>query len=131
MAILDALGAKLQADGVATLGTNLWLSQIQDSPDVSIVLMEEKGGVDQVFGASVAGMYRHSVMAVARASRNDYPTARTLIASVQASLGAIRSSTLSGTQFMSVLDASGIYPAGFDGEERPLLACDFTCWVVP
>lgn len=131
MAVLDALGAKLQTAGVATLGTNLWLAQIQDSPDASIVLMEEKGNVDHVFGASVAGMYRHSILAVARASRNDYPSARTLIGNVQATLAAIRSETISGVTFMSVLDATGIFPAGYDGDERPMMACQFTCWVTP
>ena len=131
MAVLDALGARLQTDGVATLGTNLWLAQIQDSPDASIVLMEDKGNVDHVFGASVAGMYRHAIMAVARGARNDYPSARALIAQVQASLGDIRSETISGITFMSVIDSSGIYPAGQDGRERPLLACDFACWVIP
>lgn len=131
MALLDSLGEKLQTAGVATLGTNLWLAQIQDTPDASLVLMEEKGNVDHVFGASVAGMYRHSVMVVARASRNDYPSARTLIGNAQAVLGAIRSETISGVNFMSVLDATGIYPAGYDGRERPLMACEFTCWVIP
>lgn len=131
MALLDSLGQKLQTAGVATLGTNLWLAQIQDTPDASVVLMEEKGNVDHVFGASVAGMYRHSVIAVARSARNDYPSARTLIGNVQAVLGAIRSETVSGVKFMSVLDATGIYPAGYDGRERPLMACEFTCWVIP
>lgn len=131
MALLDSLGLKLQNAGVATLGTNLWLAQIQDTPDASVVLMEQKGSLDQVFGASVAGMYRHSVMAVARAARNDYPSARTLIGNVQATLGAIRNETISGVAFMSVLDATGLFPAGYDGEERPLMACEFTCWVLP
>lgn len=131
MAVLDALGSKLQTAGVATLGTNLWLSQIQDSPDGSIVLMEQQGGVDHVFGSSPAGMFRHSIMAVARGARNDYPAARTLIDNVRTTLGAIRNETISGVKFMSVLDATGIYPAGQDGRERPLLACEFTCWVNP
>ena len=131
MALLDSLGTKLQTAGVATLGTNLWLSQIQDSPDASVVLMEEQGNVDHVFGASTAGMFRHSVLAVARGARNDYPAARTLIENVRNTLGAIRNETISGVTFLSVLDATGIYPADRDGRERPLLACEFTCWVLP
>ena len=131
MAVLDALGARLQSAGVATLGTNLWLAQIQDTPDASIVLMEDKGGVEHTFGASTAGMIRHSIMAVARAARNDYPSARTLIENVQNTLGAIRGETISGVKFMSVLDGSGIYPAGQDGRERPMLAVDLIAWVIP
>jgi len=129
MAVLDALGTRLQSDGVGTLGTNIWLSQMQDSPDVSVVLMEQRGEVDHVFGASVASTFTHTVLAVARAARNDYPSARAKIEAVQASLGAIRNVTISGVSFLTVLDATGIYPAGFDGEERPMLACEFNCWV--
>jgi hypothetical protein len=131
MAVLDALGSRLQTAGVGTLGTNIWLSQIQDSPDASIVLMEQQGNVDHVFGASTAAMFRYSVLAVARGARNDYPAARSLIENVRNTLGAIRNETISGVQFMSVLDATGIYPADQDGRERPLVACEFTCWVIP
>lgn len=131
MAVLDALGSRLQTDGVGTLGTNLWLSQMQDSPDVSVVLIEQRGEVDHVFGASTASTFTHTVLAVARAGRNDYPAARAKIEAVQSSLGAIRGTTISGVNFLSVLDATGVYPAGMDGEERPMLACEFHCWVQP
>lgn len=131
MAVLDALGARLVSSGVGTLGTDLWLAQMQNSPDASVVLIEQQGGVDHVFGASVAGTYRHTVLVVARAGRNDYPSARTKMQAVQASLGAIRNQTISGVAFMSVLDTTGLYPAGMDGDERPMVACEFTCWVTP
>lgn len=131
MAVLDALGARLQSAGVGTLGTDLWLAQMQYTPDASVVLIEQQGGVDHVFGASVAGTYRHTVLVVARAGRNDYPSARSKMQSVQASLGAIRNETISGVAFMSVIDATGLYPAGMDGDERPMVACEFTCWVTP
>lgn len=130
MALLDALGAHLQTAGVGTLGTDLFLAQFQDSPDLAVVVMEAQG-FDPIhtFGSSISRGDRPRVRVVCRAALNDYPAARSKAEQVRAVLGAIRAQTIAGTTFGCVLDSSGIYPLGYDREERPLLAIDFIAWV--
>ena len=126
MALLDAIGARLVASAVGTLGTNIFLAQFQDSPDAAVVVMELSGGEpDYVMGTSVTAVQKSKIKVVCRGARNDYPAARTLAEACRASLGSMRSVTGSSVTVMSALDATGVYPLNYDGEERPLLACDF------
>jgi hypothetical protein len=132
MALLDALGARLVADGVGTLATDIFLSYIPTSPDTVVGIYEDRGnGAEQVFGASVASIERPAVRIVARAPRNDYPAARTKLLAVRASLGAIRDETISGVSFMCVMVNSDPYPMGQDEHERPMFGLDLQVWVRP
>lgn len=132
MALLDALGAKLQTAGIGTLGTSLFLSQMQDSPDLAVCLYENQGFEPlQTFGGSVTYGDRPRIRLVARAGRNDYPAARLKAEQARAVLGAIRNETISGISISCVIDSTGIYPMGRDGDERPAVAVDFTVWVQP
>lgn len=130
MAVLDALGAHLQTAGIGTLGTDLFLAQLQDGPDVAVALYEATAaGPLHTFGAAVSAGEQPRIRVVCRAGRNDYPTARAKAETVRASLGAIRAQTISGVTFACVMDTSGVYPMGYDKEERPLIAVDFAAWV--
>ena len=101
-----------------------------DTPDVCVVVLENQGTVPEyTFGASVTQVDRPRIRVVARASANDYVTAKTKIDAVRTSLGAVRNQTLEGVTLMCVLDTTGSYPLEFDGEDRPLLGCDFAVWI--
>jgi hypothetical protein len=130
MALLDALGAHLQTSGVGTLATDIFLGVMPDSPDACILIVEDNGvGPMQTFGASVYSVERPRIRVFCRAARNDYPAARTKAVAVRAALGAIRNQTISGTAFLSVMPTSEFYPVGRDGDDRPVVAIDFTGWV--
>jgi hypothetical protein len=130
MAVLDALASKLVTDSVGVLGTSIYLSQLQDETDTAVCLYESVStGPIHTFGAQAASGNAHRVRAVCRGPKNDYPTARAKAELVRTSLGSIRTTTISGVVFATVLDTSGIYPVGFDKEDRPLLAIDFAVWV--
>jgi hypothetical protein len=130
MALLDAVGSILQTGGVGTQATNLFLSQMPDSPDECVVVLESMGASpDMTFGSSVASVEKPRVRVVARASQNDYVTAKTKIELVRTVLGAVRNQTLESTKIICILDTTGTYPLSFDGEDRPLIACDFAVWV--
>ena len=132
MALLDALGARLVTDGVGTLATDIFLSYLPDSPDVAVAVYEDRGnGADQVFGVSVVSIERPSIRVVARASRDDYPSARAKLIVVRNSLGAIRDVTISGVNFMCVIAESDPYPMGRDEKERPMFGLDLQAWVSP
>lgn len=130
MALLDALGAHLQTQGVGTLATDIFLTVMPDEPDVCILLIEDNGvGPMHTFGASAYAIERPRIRAFCRASRNDYPTARAKAVAVRNALGAIRNQTISGVAFLSVTATSDFYPVGRDGDDRPIVAVDFSGWV--
>lgn len=132
MALLDALGDKLVTDGVGTLATNIFLGYMPDSPDTAVAVYESRGnGPEHVFGASVVSVERPQIRVIARAPRNDYPSAKTKILAVRTSLGAIRNQTISGIGFLCVEATSEPYPLRADDQERPLFAINFVAWVTP
>ena len=131
MAILDALGAYLQAQGQGTVATNIFLSRAPDTPDACVTLYESAGsGPDHVFGSSVYAIDHQRIRLISRAARNDYPAARTKAVACRAVLGAIRNTTLSGVAILSILATSEVYPLSRDGDDRPLIGCDFTVWLL-
>lgn len=130
MAILDALGAYLQAQGQGTLATDIFLARMPDTPDACVTLYENQGvGPEHTFGASVKAFDHQRVKVYCRAARNDYPSARSKAESVRAVLGAIRGTTLSGISIMTVLSTSELYPLQRDGDDRAIIGCDFTIWL--
>jgi len=130
MALLDAVGSILQTGSIGTLATDLFLSQMPDDPDLCVVVLENTGASpDMTFGTSVATIEKPRIRVVARASQNDYVTCKTKIEAARTVLGAVRNQTLQSTKIICILDTTGTYPLNFDGEDRPLLACDFAVWV--
>ncbi len=130
MAVLDALGDRLVSEGVGALGSTVFLARQPDNPDACVTLLELTGFDNlHTYGDSVATGYRPRVRAYCRAGKNDYPTARALAEQVQQALGNIRAETISGVDFRSVLDTSGVYPLSVDVDDRPTLIVDFVAWV--
>ncbi len=130
MALLDAVGSILQTGSVGTLATNLFLAQMPDSPDACVVVLENQGASPEyTFGVSVTQVDRPRIRVVARAAANDYVAAKTKIEAARAVLGAVRNQSLEGVVIMCVLDTSGTYPLQYDGEDRPLIGCDFAVWL--
>lgn len=132
MALLDALGARLQTDLVGTVGTTIFLSFMPPTPDAVVVIYEGRGnGPEMTFGHGVIAVERPSVRIIARAARNDYPAARTLMLAVRASLGAIRNEAISGVNFLCVTPTSDPYPLRLDDKERAQMGLDFVSWLNP
>jgi hypothetical protein len=132
MALLDALGARLVADGVGVLGTSIFLGYMPPTPDVCVAVYEARGnGPQQTFGPSVVAVERPLIRIIARAARNDYPAARTKAEAVRASLGDIRGETISGVNFQCVSPTSDLFPMRLDDKERALIALDFVAWLNP
>ena len=131
MALLDAVGSILQTGSIGTLATNLFLSQMPDSPDACVVALELQGASpDLTFGAGVTAIDKARVRIVARGAQNDYVAAKTKIEAARGVLGAVSNQTLEGVTILRVLDTTGTYPLNWDGEERVLMGCDFAFWVV-
>ncbi len=121
MVMLEALADRLQSASVATAGTNLYIGLLPNSPDVCVALYEYAGEQPlEVLRSNGATLERPSVQVIARASRNDYPTARQLIRQVRDTLTAITDETISGVRFLRVNQNSSINAVGTDENDRPL-----------
>ena len=118
--ILEALADKLTTASVATVGTNLFIGLMPDKPDVCVALYEYAGAPPlEVLRDNAASLERPSVQVMVRASRNDYPTAQTLITAVRNSLTGITDERISGVRFLRVNQNSSINHVGTDENDRP------------
>lgn len=130
MAVLDALGQYLQTQGVGTLGTNIFLTILPDNPDVCLVVTEENGtGPVHHLGNNMDALNRPRIRVFARAGRNDYPAARALAQSARVALRGIANQTVEGVYILSITPTSDFYPITRDGDDRPVIGCDYSGWL--
>lgn len=125
--MLEALADRLQTASVATPGVNLFIGLMPNSPDVCVALYEYAGEQPlEVMVDNAATLERPSVQVMARATRNDYPTARQLIEDVRDTLTAITNEEISGVTFLRVNQNSSINAVGTDDNDRPLFTLSLT-----
>lgn len=118
--MLEALADRLDSDGVATTATNLFIGLMPNDPDAMLAIYEYAGSPPlEVLVSNDATIERPSVQVMARAGRNDYPTARALIEAARDSLTAITDETISGVRFLRVTQISSINALGVDENDRP------------
>jgi hypothetical protein len=130
--ILEAVGTHLASNGHGTLGTNLFLAVMPDSPDVMTCVYETGGSPpDQVMGSSAWAIDRPSLQIIVRAGQGDYPTARDEAAAIRLLLSGITDQTLSGINVMRILPSGGLLPLGEDPLGRPMVSFNFDCMVLP
>lgn len=118
--ILEALAERLQTDGVGTVGTSIFIGLMPSGPDACVALFEYAGEAPmEVFGSGGASVDLVSVQVMARAGRNDYPTAYSLMESVRDSLTAVTDETIETVRFLRVRELSGINAIGVEENDRP------------
>jgi hypothetical protein len=118
--MLESLAARLQSASVAVPGTNLFIGIMPETPDVCVALYEYAGAAPlEVFRDMGETLERPSVQVIVRSSRNDYPTARTLIKNVRDTLTNITDETINGVRFLRVNQISAINAVGTDANDRP------------
>ena len=130
MTILEALGDYLEAHGQGTLGVNIFLGRMQETPDACITLYEYEGASPiESMGSNPFDVSRPRIQVVCRAGENDYPVARDKAIAVQELLGGITEQTISTLRVMRVRALGSILPLGFDTQDRPTVAANFECFV--
>jgi hypothetical protein len=118
--MLEALADRLGSASVAFAGTNLFLGLMPDKPDLCVAIYEYAGAQPlEVMVDNTATLERPSIQVMTRASRNDYPTAKTLMEAVRDTLTAITNETISGDRFLRVNQISSINALGVDDNDRP------------
>jgi hypothetical protein len=94
--MLSDIGNYLQAQGIGTLGTNIFLGMIPDEPDNCIALFEYAGSPpDLHWNGEYPGLQ-------VRVRNKSYAAARTKIGEVMEKLHGLHEQTLSGTRYLLI-----------------------------
>lgn len=130
--ILEAVGDYLAANGQGTMGTNIFLSVMPETPDAIVAVYENAGNRPYfTMGGAAIAVDRPLVQVICRAVRSDYPGARDKAQTIRSLLGAVTEQTLSGIAVMRIEVQGSISPMGADENLRPLVSVNFECMVRP
>jgi hypothetical protein len=124
--MLEELADKMATDGVGTVGTNIFIGIMPNSPDACLALYEYAGeGPMEAFNDGGVSLDVPSVQVMSRGGRMDYPAAKTLIVAARNSLTAVTNETLGTVRFLRVREMSAINTLGPDVNDRPLFTVSF------
>lgn len=130
--LLEDLGVYLQAAGLGTLGTTLFLGGLPvDAPNVAtqdaITALVETPGFPSEYVHDVVGISweRPMVQTLTRGAPYDYVGAREWAQEIYLSLGQIRNQTLSGTYYFWVMAHHNVWKLREDDYARPIMTAQF------
>lgn len=129
--VLEAVGEYIATNSTdLTLGTNLFLSKMPESPDYCVAIFEYEGMPPiETFGESGFSVDRPSLQIMVRATREDYVTARDKAATLRTLISTISNTTLSSIGILRVASLGSVMPIGVDELERPLIVFNVDCFV--
>ena len=136
--ILESIGDYLQNTSSAfgahasqgTLGTNIFLGALPETPDACVAIYENAGS-SPTFTMGNGGIRIDYPMLqiIARASREDYPTARDKADTIRILLASVLEQTVSGVHIMRIEPMGSVNLLGVDPKYRPLVSVNFRCLV--
>jgi hypothetical protein len=128
--ILESVGDYLVTNSQGTLGTDLFLGTLPESPDACVAVYENSG-TPPSFTMGTGGIVIDYPMLqiICRAGREDYPTARDKAESIRDLLASVLESTISGIHIMRIEPMGSVNPLGVDPKYRPLVSVNFRCLV--
>jgi hypothetical protein len=136
--ILESIGDYLQNTSSAfgahasqgTLGTNLFLATLPESPDACTAIYENSGTPPAfMMGDGGIAIDYPMLQIISRATKEDYPTARDKIEVIRNLLASITDVTISGVHVLRIEPMGSVNPLGIDSKQRPLLSVNFRCLV--
>lgn len=124
------MGDYLVTNSYGTLGTNIFLGTMPETPDTCVAVYESAGSPPR-FTMGSGGIVIDSPMiqVLCRAGREDYPTARDKAENIRNTLASVLESTISSVHIMRIEPMGGVNPLGVDGKYRPLVSVNFRCLV--
>lgn len=125
MALLDSLGTFLQTEGVGTLGTDIFLGLMPDTPDACVVMYEYAGtGPAQFFGDDDPTPYESTSVQV-QVRGATYAAARTKARAAYTALQKVANETLTGIPFLRVDPLQSPFFMARDENRRVLFASNY------
>lgn len=111
--MLDDIAAKLAAESVGTVGTDIFIGVMPDTPDDCLVLNEYGGEAPDLIGT-----YVERPNCQVRVRNDEYTTGRAKCASVIEALHTLGDTTLSGTRYLWVQARQSPIYLGRDEKKR-------------
>ena len=128
MAFLPEIGTYLAAnvtDTTLTLGTNLFLGCLPDTPDTCVGIIETGGqsAVEAMGGSSLPAYTRPRVQTIVRASA--YSDASDLAEDIYKKMQLIDNESLSGVRYLRADGIQSPFYLERDGQERAVFSCNY------
>jgi hypothetical protein len=122
MGVLEEISAYLVSQGLGTLGTDLFLSTMGDTPDVVTVLVA-RPGMTGYRTHDIAGeaLERPAVDVLVRGSSAGFAAAMTKAHVLWAALAQVTNMTLSGVRYQSIEPLTPPVDHGRDPHDRPVI----------
>jgi len=128
--ILESIGDYLVTNSYGTLGTNIFLQVMPETPDVCLAVYENSGSSPEfTMGSGGIVIDYPMLQIVSRAGREDYPTARDTADSIRNLLSSIVNVTISSVNIMRIEPMGAVNFIGVDNKYRPLVSVNYRCLV--
>ena len=126
--MLTDVGTYLAAASISTqdltLGTNLFLGRLPDSPDTCVGLVQTAGvAPTDTFGTSFPPVETQGLQVLSRA--DVYVTAEALGVDIFKSLTAVDNQTLTSTLYLKIEATQSPFALERDSQERVVIACNY------
>lgn len=128
--ILESIGDYLVTNSHGTLGVNLFLGTLPESPDVCTAVYENSG-TPPAFTMGSGGIVIDypMIQVISRAEKEDYPTARDRVEAIRNLLASVTDVTISNVQILRIEPMGNVNLLGIDPKQRPLVSVNFRCLV--
>ena len=128
MSLLTDIGSFLDSASISTqdltLGTNLFLGRLPESPDTCVALVQTAGVVPiDTFGTSFPPLENQGLQTLIRAT--SYATAESLAVDVFKALAAVENATLTSTLYLKIEAQQSPFALLRDEQERQVMSCNY------
>jgi len=128
--ILESIGDYLVTNSHGTLGTDIFLGTLPENPDACIAIYENSGSSPAfTMGAGGIRIDYPMIQIIARAGREDYPTARDKADTIRLLLASVLDQTVSLVDILRIEPMGSVNLLGIDPKYRPLVSVNFRCLV--
>jgi hypothetical protein len=128
--ILESIGDYLVTNSHGTLGVNLFLGTLPESPDVCTAVYENSGTPPSfTMGTGGIAIDYPMLQIICRAGKEDYPVARDEIEAIRNLLASVTDVTISGLNVLRIEPMGNVNLLGIDPKQRPLVSVNFRCLV--
>lgn len=128
--VAEDIADKLQALGLGTVGTDIFIGVFPEVPDAITAVMET-GGTAPEFGFGTPGLKYESpsLQIVCRGEKGDYATPRSRIELAYYGLPQIQGATVGSHYYHMIKPSQSPFPLRRDDDERVLMVFNVTCEV--
>ena len=128
MSVLTDIGTYLNAASISTqdltLGTNLFLGRLPETPDTCVGVIQTAGvAPTDTFGTSFPPLETQGLQTLVRATT--YATAEALAVDVMKSLASVDNQTLTSTLYLKIEAQQSPFALERDEQERVIFSCNY------